>query len=589
MKLVRKVLISISLVWLFFLVMTLAGTRYFLPDNFLKFEIVTGVLFAILMLWLLRVLIFKPLERLNQDLANIDSKKNIKQRVSIIGSDELSSLSSKINHLLDNIQASQELFENRVEERTEEFHKANVQLQQEISEHKLVERELVMHKDHLIRLAHYDVLTSLPNRVFFNEILNKAINHSKRHNRMLAVLFVDLDCFNHINDTKGHAYGDLVLKEMGSRFSGILRAGDIIARLGGDEFIVLLNDIGNAKYVGPVAEKILSVCSQPVKIENHEFFTSASIGISVFPTDGVRLEDLQKKADMAMYKAKRCGGNVFQYYSHEMDLIANEHLKLESALRKAVQNKEFVLHYQPQLNLKDGTIKRLEALIRWEHPDLGLLNPSQFIPLAEETGLIMAIGEWTIREACRQNKAWQIEGYDPVSIAVNISPKQFRYQDIVQIVEDSLKVSDLESKYLELEITETAVMDNVDIAINKLRNIHTMGVHISVDDFGTGYTSINYLRQFPVSVLKIDRTFIKGIPYNQNDLAITSAVIALGHNLGLEVVAEGVETAEQMQYLSDHNCDLIQGYFLSRPLPASKIIQQLTRHGEDSNTIMHMD
>lgn len=562
------------------------GTGVKAISYYLVTFVVLGILFSALMLWLLRVLIVKRLERLDKEVAVIGSTGAINQRVDASGTDELSSVSVEINNMLDIIQASHDQLEQRVQERTQELQKTNIQLQEEISERKSVERELVIHKEHLVRLAHYDNLTALPNRVFFNEILNKAINHARRHNKVLAVLFIDLDRFKNINDALGHTTGDLVLKEMGNRFSGILRAGDILARLGGDEFIILLNDIGHPKFAGPVAEKLLNACAQPVKIETHEFFITASIGICIFPDDGDSLEDLQRNADMAMYKAKHSGGGVYQYYTQELNTAAHEHIQLEAALRKAIQNNEFVLYYQPQLSLQDGTIKCVEALIRWEHPEHGLISPAKFIPLAEETGLIMPIGEWALREACKTNKAWQDEGYDPVTVAVNISPKQFRHQDLPQLVEDVLKETNLKPQYLEVEITETAVMDNVDNATTKLRSISAMGVRISVDDFGTGYTSISYLKQFPVSVLKIDQHFIKGIPQNQNDIAITSAVIALGHNLGLHVVAEGVETPEQMQYLADHHCDLIQGYFLSRPLPASKIVLQFTRRGETKDTII---
>jgi diguanylate cyclase (GGDEF)-like protein len=562
----------------------LMGTRAI--NYYLMTLVALGIAFSILMIWLLRVLIIKRLERLDKEVAEISAKNAIHQRVDTSGNDELTSVSMEVNHLLDIIQASQEQLENRVQERTHELQKTNIQLQEEISERKSVERELIIHKEHLVRLAHYDNLTTLPNRVFFNEILNKAINHSKRHQKILAVLFIDIDRFKNINDALGHTFGDLVLKEMGVRFAALLRAGDIIARLGGDEFIILLNDIGHPKYAGPVADKLLNACAKLVKIESHEFFLTASIGVSIYPDDGNSLEDLQKNADLAMYKAKRAGGGIYQYYTHEMDAAAHEHIKLETELRKAIQNSEFILYFQPQLNLKTGLVNRVEALIRWEHPELGLIPPMKFIPLAEETGLIMPIGEWALHEACRLSKQWQEEGYDPITIAVNISPKQFRHQDVARIVADALKKSDLNPMYLEVEITETAVMDNVDDAINKLASIHNMGVQISVDDFGTGYTSISYLRQFPVSVLKIDQTFIKGIPQNQNDIAITSAVIALGHNLGLAVVAEGVETAEQMQYLTEHNCDLIQGYFLSRPLPPSKITLQFTKSGAINDTIV---
>lgn len=555
-------------------------------EYYLMTFVALGVIFSLLLLWLLRVLIIKRLEKLDFEVADISAKNAIHQRVDAKGTDELSSVSAGVNHMLDIIQASHDQLEQRVQQRTHELQKTNIQLSQEISERKSVERELIIHKEHLVRLAHYDNLTTLPNRVFFNEILNKAINHAQRHKKVLAVLFIDLDRFKNINDALGHTFGDLVLKEMGARFATLLRAGDILARLGGDEFIILLNDIGHPKFAGPVAEKILNACAQPVKVESHEFFLTASIGVSIFPDDGTSLEDLQKNADMAMYKAKRAGGGIYQYYTHEMDAAAHEHIKLEAELRRAIQEHEFVLYFQPQLSLKDGKIKRVEALIRWEHPEICLVPPMKFIPLAEETGLIMHIGEWAIHEACRTAKQWQNEGYDPITIAVNISPKQFKHQDVAQIVSDSLKEHDLHPKYLEVEITETAVMDNVDDAISKLTIIHDMGVQISVDDFGTGYTSINYLRQFPVSVLKIDQTFIKGLPNNQNDIAITSAVISLGHNLGLEIVAEGVETAEQMEFLTEHRCDLIQGYFLSRPLPANKVISQFTKSGVTKDSIV---
>lgn len=534
-----------------------------------------GVVFSLLLLWLLRALIIKRLEKLDREVATISKNNQLSRRVDATGTDELSSVSSQINKMLGIIEASQSQLEKRVEERTEELQKTNVQLQQEITERKTVEQELIVHKEHLVRLAHYDSLTSLPNRVFFNEILNKTINHAGRHKKMLAILFIDLDRFKTINDALGHPTGDLVLKEIAHRFTGVLRAGDILARLGGDEFIILLNDITSAKYASPVAEKLLEICAQPVKVSNHEFFITTSIGICIYPTDGTSLEDLQKNADMAMYKAKKSGGGVYHYFTKEMNTEAHEHIQLEASLRRAINNNEFVLHYQPKLHLADGTICGVEALIRWENPEHGMISPAKFIPLAEETGLIMQIGEWALREACRANKSWQDQGYQPISVAVNLSAKQFRHQDIAQLVSSVLADTGLDPQYLELEITETAVMDNVDLAISKLNDIQKMGVHIAVDDFGTGYTSISYLKQFPISVLKIDQSFIKGIPDNINDLAITSAVIALAHSLNMQVVAEGVETAEQLQYLADHGCDVVQGYYLSRPLPENKIILQL--------------
>ncbi len=555
-------------------------------NYYLATFIVLGILFSALMMWLLRKLVIRRLESLDHDIRYIKEKNALNKRVNTEGSDELSTVSSEINKMLDIIQASHLQLENRVEERTQELQKTNVQLQQEITERKTVERELIIHKEHLVRLAHYDNLTSLPNRVFFNEILNKAISHAKRAGKMLAVLFVDLDRFKNINDALGHPIGDQVLKEIGQRFAKVMRAGDILARLSGDEFIILLNDIGDAKFAGPVAEKLMKECAKAVRIETHEFYLTASIGICVFPGNGDSLEDLLKYADMAMYKAKHSGGNTYQFYSEEMNTAAHEHIKMEASLRRAIQNKEFVLFFQPQMMLKDGTVRRVEALIRWQDPEHGLIAPMKFIPLAEETGLILPIGEWAMFEACRIAKQWQDEGFDPITVAVNISPKQFRHQDIAKVVVDALEASQLDPKYLEVEITETAVMDDVETAISRLNSIAKMGVRISVDDFGTGYTSISYLKQFPVSILKIDQHFIKGLPDNQDDLAITTAVIALAHNLDLEVIAEGVETAEQMQFLADHGCDLIQGYFLSRPLPANKVTLQFKKRGEIKDTII---
>jgi diguanylate cyclase (GGDEF)-like protein len=537
-----------------------------------------GLIFFVLMSWLVQTLIIKRLEQLDKEVVEISTKQEVTQRVHVSDeNDELSSVSKEINSMMDTIQTAQEQLEQRVKQRTHELEEANIQLQHEITERKSAEQELIINKEHLVRLAHYDNLTSLPNRVFFNEILNKTLSHASRQHKILAILFVDLDRFKNINDALGHNTGDLVLKELANRFTTVLRAGDIIARLGGDEFIILLNDIQHPKFASPVAEKIIHACAQPVKISNHEFFITASIGICIFPHDGTSLEDLQRNADMAMYKAKRSGGGVFQYFTKEMNVEAHQHIQLEAALRKAISNNEFVLFYQPKLDLKTNSILGVEALIRWDHPELGLVSPAGFIPLAEETGLIMQIGEWALREACNTAKNWQAQGYQPICVSVNLSPRQFRHQDIAQLVASILKETGLDPKYLELEITETAVMDDVETAIVKLTEIQQMGVGISVDDFGTGYTSISYLKRFPINILKIDQTFIKGIPTNLNDVAITSAVIAMAHNLGIKVVAEGVETAEQLQYLVDHYCDMIQGYFLSRPLPDKKVVLQFTK------------
>jgi diguanylate cyclase (GGDEF)-like protein len=536
-----------------------------------------GVLLCLMVMALLRRVIIKRLEQLDTEIADIRAKHDITHRVEVTGSDELSSLAAEFNAMLDSIQTSQEELELHVEQRTLELKLTNQKLQEEINERKIVESELIVHKEHLARLAHYDNLTSLPNRVFFNEIFNKALNHANLFKKTLAILFVDLDRFKQINDAFGHNTGDFVLKEISSRLSSAIRGGDVLARLGGDEFIILLNDIGQPKFASPIAEKLLQVCQQPIKYDTQEFFLSASIGICVFPNDGSTLEDLQRNADMAMYRAKRAGGGLYHYFTKELNFEVRQSMQLETGLRKAITNKEFVLYYQPKLNLNTGLISGVEALIRWDHPEFGLLSPVNFIPLAEETGLIMQIGEWVLREACATNKRWQQEGYAPISISVNISAKQFRMDDIAKLVNNILDETGLEAKYLELEITETAVMENVQETSGRLKLIKDKGVSISVDDFGTGYTSISYLKKFPINIIKIDKSFIKGISHDQNDMAITIALIGMAHNLGFEVVAEGVETLDQLNFLTEHGCDIIQGYYISRPLPEKKVVLQFMR------------
>lgn len=540
-----------------------------------------GIAFSILMLALLRTLVIHRLEKLDMQVAEIRANHTMNQRVNVDGADELSSVAAEFNAMLDTLQNSQDRLEHHVLERTEELQQANKKLQDEIADRKTVEKELTEHKEHLVKLAHYDNLTTLPNRIFFNEIFSKALSHATRNKKALAVLFIDIDRFKNINDALGHETGDQVLKEIAMRLSGILRPGDVLARLGGDEFILLLNDIDQAKFASAVAEELLHACMKPVVVSGHEFYLTASVGISVFPRDGTSLEDLQRNADMAMYKAKRSGGGLFQYFNHSMNMEASENIQLEAGLRRAISNNEFVLFFQPKLNLATGVLIGVEALIRWNNPSFGLISPAKFIPLAEETGLILQMGEWALLEACKTNKRWQDQGYSPISISVNISPKQFRLQDMSQLVTSILNTTGLEAKYLELEITETTVMEDVDDAIKRLNDIQEMGVSLSIDDFGTGYSSINYLKKFPIDILKIDRTFIKGIPDDQNDVAITGAVIAMAHNLGFQVVAEGVETAEQMKFLAEHGCDIVQGYFISRPLPEKKIVLQLNRSNND--------
>ena len=547
MKLRYKALILIGLPWISFL----AIIYFKSPHQTIFGFIILGAMFFLLTLILINQFIIKRIERLNKQI------KPKTQHITMKGHDEITSLATEVNTILATTHDVEEQVEKNVKDRT-------------------IESETESNKEFLNQLSQYDSLTSLPNRIFFNETLNKSISHASRRKKTMAILIIDIDSFKTIN-TRGHTIGDKVLIELANRFANTLRSEDVLARLDGDEFIVLLNDITKPKFASAVAEKILSAASQPIKIDGQTVAVTASIGISIFPDDGDSLEDLLKNADLALHKAKQGGGKIYQFYTEKMDIEAREYIQLETALRKAIVNDELVLYFQPILHIKKGNITGVEALIRWMHPELGIINPGKFIPVAEETGLITQIGEWTIREACKTNKYWQNEGYEHLTVSVNLSPKQFYQPDITNIITKILNETGLSPNYLELEITESIAMDNADETLTILEKIKSTGVQISIDHFGTGYTSISHLKLFPVSSLKIDQGFIKGIPNNPNDSAITSAVIALAHNLGMQVVAEGVETGEQVQYLATQNCDMVQGYFLSHPMPASKIVLQFKK------------
>ncbi len=438
-----------------------------------------------------------------------------------------------------------------------------------------------MNSEMTMQFARYDSLTGLPNRIFFNEILNKALNFAKRRNKMLAVLIIDLVAFKKLNENYGREVGDAVLKEMGVRFSAVLRGEDLLAKLDGDQFIILLNDIDKPKFASSVAEKILKVCSRPLAIGTQSATLTASIGIAVYPHDGETLNDLLVNADAALYRAKKAGQGVYQYHAQEMNTEAREFIQMGSALRAALEKQEFLLYFQPKLNLKQGKIVSVEALIRWAHPKLGLLLPDKFMPVAEEISQSLLIGEWVLREVCRMNKYWQGEGYKHITVAVNISPKQFYHPEFPKMLATVLAETKLNPSYLELEINESTVMDRVEEAAPIFEQLKSTGVRIALDHFGAGHTSVSFLKKFPINVVKIDPMFVRGTPFIPNDTAITTAFINLAHNLGLEVVAEGVETAEQFEYLAAQNCDLIQGYFLSHPVPADKVVLHFNKLLED--------
>ena len=422
-------------------------------------------------------------------------------------------------------------------------------------------------------LAHYDELTGLPNRSMFNQRLGHALAQARRNDKPLAILFVDLDRFKNINDTLGHEAGDGVLKEVAQRLQGCLREGDTVGRLGGDEFVVLVEELPEPMHVAAVAQKILAAVIRPFTAGAHEFNLTASIGISTYPGDSEDMPGLLKNADIAMYRAKEQGKNNYQFYSALMNIHTVERLALESGLRRALERNEFLLHYQPKVDIGSGRITGTEALLRWQQPgQQALTPPALFIPLAEETGLIVAIGEWVLRTACAQNQSWREPGLPPLRVAVNLSARQFAHANLLQDVARALAETGLDPAGLELEITESMLMQDPERAVTLLRRLKDMGIHISIDDFGTGYSSLNYLKRFPLDSVKIDRSFIRDIPGDADDAAITRAIIAMAHSLRLKVIAEGVETDEQLDFLRAHGCDEMQGFHFSRALPGDEFL-----------------
>ena len=438
-------------------------------------------------------------------------------------------------------------------------------------------------EDQLRFIATHDSLTDLPNRSLFNERLRHALHQSTRYTRGIAVMFIDMDRFKVVNDSLGHGAGDRLLQDSAKRLAECLRESDTVARLGGDEFVVMIENFTAPKDAIAVAQKVLASLSRPFFVDGQEFLMSASIGISTFPDDGKDAETLLKNADIAMYRAKDQGRNNYQFYSAQMNKHTFERLAMESSLRRAVERNEFLLHYQPKLDLRTGAISGVEALVRWQHPDWGMVSPAQFIPLAEETGLIVQIGEWVLKAACEQNKRWRDQGIPPLRVAVNLSARQFAQKTLLSDIAKIIAQSGLTPESLELEITESLVMTNPEHATETLHKLKAMGISLSIDDFGTGYSSLAYLKRFPIDCVKIDRSFIKDIPTEADDMAITKGVIALGHSLRLKVVAEGVETVEQQDFLRSNDCDEMQGYLFSKPLPAEGVTALLKGHSPKQN------
>ena len=442
--------------------------------------------------------------------------------------------------------------------------------------HDITERKRAEEK--IQYMATHDALTGLPNRVMLNQLLNHAIQSAKRYTRQFAVLFIDLDRFKIINDTMGHEAGDQLLQEVAARFKQTLRAVDVAARLGGDEFVILIEEVNDSRNAATVAHKILNSVIKPITIMGQECRVTASIGISIYPNDAEDEQSLMKNADMAMYLAKEEGKNNYQFYSKDIQSKSIERLSIETQLRLALERNELSLHYQAQVDFKTNAIKGVEALLRWQNPYLGSVTPTQFIPVAEESGLIIPIGLWVLRTACAQNVAWQKQGLPPVCMAVNLSLRQLTDDNLIDDIRTALNDSGMAPNLLELEITESMVMHNPTRMIAVLTKIKALGVRLAIDDFGTGYSSLAKIKHFPVDTLKVDRSFIRNVPQDVEDKAITEAIIAMGRTLSLTVIAEGVETIEQMNFLSDHACDEMQGFYFSKPIIPEQFADLLREH-----------
>ena len=449
---------------------------------------------------------------------------------------------------------------------------AVMQSLEDITERKRHDEQLEYHANH-------DVLTDLPNRILLIDRIQQALHVARRKKHEVAVYFIDLDNFKHINDNLGHDSGDLLLKEMATRLNRIVRAADTLARLGGDEFVIVVSGFDKTTRTARLAANLMSITLEPFIVDGREFILTCSIGISIFPRDGEDAHALLKNADIAMYRAKEQGRNTFQYYSAEMNARSMIHLNMENHLRHALEKNELLLYYQPKVNLRTGKITGMEALIRWQSPELGMVSPADFIPLAEETGLIEPIGEWVIRTACRQNRIWQAAHLTPLTVAVNVSARQFRGEKLSKIVHETLRETGLAPHYLEIELTESMVMHNVETVAAILAELKDMGISLAMDDFGTGYSSLSCLKRFPFDKLKIDQSFVRDVTTVPDSAAIARTVIAMAHNLHMKVIAEGVETEGQLNYLLRNDCDEIQGYYFSRPLPAADF-EQLLRAGQ---------
>jgi diguanylate cyclase (GGDEF)-like protein len=493
----------------------------------------------------LQQLISTPILSLVETMKEVSATKNFALRAIKPGSDEIGLLFDGFNEMLCEIEERNQILSQR--------------------------------QAHLQQLAHYDTLTRLPNRVLFYDRLTQALHYAQRTKEQLAVLFIDLDQFKDINDTLGHRTGDLLLMDVAKRLLTVVRDCDTVARLGGDEFTIFAQNVGSTENAFLVAQKIHELFKKPFLLEDKDIFVTASIGITMFPGDGETVDELLMNADIAMYFAKDSGKNSYQLFSKGMNKSTNERISLQTDLRLALERGEFFLHYQPKLDMLSGQVRSVEALIRWNHPVKGVLPPNKFIPLAEETGIIVELTDWVLRTACRQANAWQEAGFPRVSVAVNLSPYHFKRQDVVSTISRILTETGLNPELLEVEITESSLVQNNEYTLEALAELKRLGVTISIDDFGTGYSSLSYLHRFPIDTLKIDQSFIWNMTKSEGDRAIVTAIIAMAESLKMHVVAEGVETSAQLALLKEEGCKEIQGYLFSRPVNAEEVAHLFAR------------
>jgi diguanylate cyclase (GGDEF)-like protein len=438
-----------------------------------------------------------------------------------------------------------------------------------------LEKTLRTHKEaeqSLVQVTNFDVLTGLPNRFLFLDRLGHAISRSARNHRMVAVLLLDIDNFKTINDTLGHTHGDLLLQDVADRLRCCVLEDDTLARIGGDEFAIVLEGVSEIEEIAAIAQKIMAIFSLSFAPSGQEIYVTPSMGITIYPMDGHDSDSLLKNADAAMYSAKEYGRNHFRFYTTDMNALAIERFAMEGALRRAIEREEFVLHYQPQVDIKSGRVIGVEALLRWNHPERGLVAPNEFIPLLEGNNLILPVGEWVLRTACAQSRAWLDAGLPPLRMAVNLSARQFRQDNLVELIDSILRETGISPQQLELELTEGLLMENTSKTSAILGQLKSRGVLVAIDDFGTGYSSLSYLKRFPIDRLKIDRSFVRDIITDSNDAAIAVAVISLGRSLGLSVIAEGVESEEQLEFLGVQKCDEYQGFHFSHPVPPEEIV-----------------